>query len=155
MTTETAPDPQIEAWSDRLEAELTEAGMEQAQARAYRRAFELGLTRVISQVATRKELQDGLAAVRQELQDGLALSRKELQDGLVLSRKELQDGLALSRRELQEGLAAVRQELHAAVAQLRQETKDAAADVKRELRFYMLLNIAFFGSLAGLIASRL
>ena len=111
MTTETAPDPQIEAWSDRLEEELTEAGMEQVQARAYRRAFELGLTRVISQVATRKELQDGLAAVRQEL--------------------------------------------HAAVAQLRQETKDAAADVKRELRFYMLLNIAFFGSLAGLIASRL
>ena len=100
MTTETAPDPQIEAWSDRLEAELTEAGMEPTQARAYRRAFELGLARLISQVPTRHEF-------------------------------------------------------NAAVAELRQETKDASEGVKRELRFYMLINIAFFGSLAGLIASRL
>ena len=88
MTTETAPDPQIEAWSDRLEEELTEAGMEQVQARAYRRAFELGLTRVISQVATRKELQDGLALSRQELQDGLAQLRQELHAAVAQLRQE-------------------------------------------------------------------
>ena len=64
MTTETTRDPVIEAWSDQLEAELVEAGMDQPQAHAYRQAFELGLTRVISQTATRQELQDGLAQVR-------------------------------------------------------------------------------------------
>lgn len=67
MTTETVPDPTIEAWSDRLEEDLVEAGMEQPQARAYRYAFELGLTRVISQTATRQELKDGLAALKSDL----------------------------------------------------------------------------------------
>ncbi len=68
MTTETPPiDPIIEAWSDRLEDDLVEAGLTQAQARVYRLAFELGLTRVISQTATRQELKDGLADLREEI----------------------------------------------------------------------------------------
>ena len=58
MTTETPPaiDPTIEAWSDRLEEELIEVGMEPRQARAYQRAFELGMTRVMSVMATKDEL---------------------------------------------------------------------------------------------------
>ncbi len=64
MTTETVRDPVIESWSDDLEEGLVETGMDQASARAYRQALELGLTRVISQTATRWELQDGLAQVR-------------------------------------------------------------------------------------------
>ncbi len=70
MTTEaTTRDPVIEAWSDDLEEGLVEAGMDEASAHAYRQAFELGLTRVISQTATRQELQDGLAQVRGEVRD--------------------------------------------------------------------------------------
>ncbi len=67
MTTETWPDHTIEAWSDRLEEQLTDAGMVSQQARAYRLAFELGLTRLISQTATKQELKDGLADLRDEL----------------------------------------------------------------------------------------
>ena len=73
MTTETTPDPIIAAWSDRLEEDLAEAGMEQPQARAYRLAFELGLTRVISQVATKQELRDAIADLRDELRRELEL----------------------------------------------------------------------------------
>ena len=78
MATETPPDPTLDAWSERLEQQLAEAGMEQAQARAYRLAFELGLTRVISQTATRQELKDEIAAVREEI----AAVRQDLKDGL-------------------------------------------------------------------------
>ncbi len=68
MTTETPPiDPIVDAWSDRLEDDLVEAGMAQAQARAYRYAFELGLTRVISQTATKQELKDAIAGLRGEM----------------------------------------------------------------------------------------
>ena len=67
MTTETWPDHTIGAWSDRLEEQLTDAGMVSQQARAYRLAFELGLTRLISQTATKQELKDGLADLRDEL----------------------------------------------------------------------------------------
>ena len=67
MTTETRPDHTIEAWSERLEEQLTDAGMVSQQARAYRLAFELGLTRLISQTATKQELKDGLADLRDEL----------------------------------------------------------------------------------------
>ena len=67
MTTETPPiDP------------VVEAGLTQAQARVYRLAFELGLTRVISQTATRQELNDGLAMSRQDLQDAIAGLRGEM-----------------------------------------------------------------------------
>ena len=89
MTTETAPDPTIEAWSDRLEAELTEAGMEQPQAKAYRLAFELGLTRVISQTATRQELKDEIRSLRQELKDEIAAVRQELKAEIAQLRGDL------------------------------------------------------------------
>ena len=56
MTTETPPvDPVAEAWSDRLEDDLVEAGMDQPQARADRYAFELGMHRLMSVVATKQE----------------------------------------------------------------------------------------------------
>ncbi len=96
MTTETVRDPVIEAWSDNLEEGLVEAGMDEASARAYRQAFELGLTRVISQTATRQELQDGLAQVRQELHDGLAQVRAEM--------KQMGDQLRAEMREMRDQL---------------------------------------------------
>lgn len=146
MTTETAPDPTIEAWSDDLEEELVEAGMESSQARAYRRAFELGLTRVLSQTATKHELQDGLAMSRKDLQDGLAMSRKDLQEGLAQSRQELRDGLAQSRQELQD-----------AVAQLRAEMRDMRKELQREMEIrgrYLILSMTVgFGILAGLMGA--
>ncbi len=107
MTTETTRDPVIEAWSDQLEEELVEAGM----ARAYRRAFELGLTRVISQTATRPELQDGLAQVRQELQDGLAENRREFRLGLSDLRCEMIDMRDDLRREMDVRFAALEKRL--------------------------------------------
>ncbi len=86
MTTETPPvDPITEAWSDRLEEDLVEAGMETDQARAYRFAFELGLTRVISHTATRQELKDGLTELRQEM--------REMRDDLRGEMREMVDGL--------------------------------------------------------------
>jgi len=58
MTTETAPapDPVIHDWSDNLEEELVVAGMEPPQAKAYSRAFELGMMRVTSVVSTKQDL---------------------------------------------------------------------------------------------------
>ena len=100
MTTETVPDPVIEAWSDRLEERLTEAGMEPAQAEAYRAAFELGLTRVISQTATRQELQDGLASLRQEMRDLEAALRAEIRQSSADLRTELQREIDNLRREM-------------------------------------------------------
>ncbi len=97
MTTETVRDPVIEAWSDHLEEGLVEAGMDEASAQAYRQAFELGLTRVISQTATRQELQDGLAQVRRELQDGLAQVRAEMRE----MRDQLQREMDLRFDEMQ------------------------------------------------------
>ena len=85
MTTETTPDPTTEAWSGRLEAQLAEAGMEQAQARAYRLAFELGLTRVTSQTATRHEFNAAVAQLRQEI----ANVRQEIKDAAAGVKREL------------------------------------------------------------------
>ena len=73
MTTETAPDSVIQAWSDDLEQELAETGMDQPQARAYRRAFELGLARLLTVVATKQELKDGLAELRDTLRRELEI----------------------------------------------------------------------------------
>ena len=80
MTTETPPvDPAIDVWSDRLEQDLAEAGMEAEQARAYARAFEFGMTRVLSVMATKQELKDGLADLRDQLQREMELRFTELQ----------------------------------------------------------------------------
>ena len=100
MTTETIPDPTIRDWSTDLEVDLVQAGMEPEQARAYRRAFEFGMNRVLSVVATRQELKDEIAAVRQEI-------------------------------------------------------KQAVAGLRSEMRFYMLLHLGFFGTLLGVILSKL
>ena len=78
MTTETAPDPTVEAWSDNLEEELVEAGMEQAQAKAYRHAFELGMARVMSQFATKQELRQAILDLRDDLRREMADLRDDL-----------------------------------------------------------------------------
>ncbi|MDE2746314.1 MAG: hypothetical protein OXI41_10095 [Chloroflexota bacterium] len=78
MTTEATPDPIIAQWSESLEADLTEAGMEQAEAHAYRQSFELGLNRLMSVVATKQELKDGLADLRDQLQREMELRFAEV-----------------------------------------------------------------------------
>ena len=78
MTTETTPDPIIAQWSETLEAELTEAGMEQAEAHAYRQSFELGLNRLMTAVATKQELKDGLSDLRDQLQREMELRFTEV-----------------------------------------------------------------------------
>ena len=110
MTTETAPDPTIQAWSDNLEEELVEAGMEQPQAKAYRHAFELGLPRVISQTATRQELLDDLAELRRtmvEIQSQLAqtATKQDLRD--YGTKQDLMD----ARDALQREIAGLRSEM--------------------------------------------
>ena len=81
MTTETPPaDPAVDAWSDRLEGELIEAGMEPAQARAYQRAFELGMTRVLSVMATKQDL----LLTKQDLQKSIDELRSEMRFQLLL-----------------------------------------------------------------------
>ena len=107
MTTETPPDPIIAAWSDRLEEELTEAGMEQAQARVYRQSFELGLTRVISVVATKQELKDAIADLRQELKDAIADLRDELRREMDIRFAELDKRLRLLTWAVALGFAGV------------------------------------------------
>ena len=77
MTTETPPvDPVVEAWSDRLEDDLVDAGMDQPQARAYRYAFELGMHRLMSVVATKQEL----LQVKHDLQREMDHLRQEMRD---------------------------------------------------------------------------
>ncbi len=133
MTTEAMRDPVIEAWSDNLEEGLVDTGMDQASARAYRQAFELGLTRVISQTATRQELQDGLAQVRVELKESAAQGRQELQDGLAQVRLEMREGFAQLRVEMQDGLAQVRVEIKEMGAQLRVEMQGIQDQLQREM----------------------
>ena len=74
MTTETAPDPIIHDWSNDLEQDLVETGMEQPQAKAFARAFELGMMRVLSVMATKQEL----FLTKQELKDEIANLRREM-----------------------------------------------------------------------------
>ena len=93
MTTETPPaipDPVIHDWSNDLEAELTESGMEPPQAKVFARAFELGMTRVLSAVATKQEL----FLTKQELQKAIDDLRQEF-------KQDLRDGLDRLRNELQ------------------------------------------------------
>ena len=135
MTTETAPDPTVEAWSDNLEEELVEAGMEQAQAKAYRHAFELGLTRVISQTATRQELQDGLAELRQTMLD---IERRLAQ---TATKQELLDGLDQLRQQI------VDIQLNYAT---KQDLKDAIAGLRNEMRFLLLVG---FGIVTALLSA--
>ena len=71
-------DPQVEIWSDNLEEELVEAGMEQAQAKAYRHAFELGMARVLSQFATKQELRQAILDLRDDLRREMADLRDDL-----------------------------------------------------------------------------
>ncbi len=78
MTTQQA-DPTLDIWSERLEEDLAEAGMEEPQAKAYRLAFELGLTRVLSQTATKQELKDGLADLRDQLQREMEIRFSDIQ----------------------------------------------------------------------------
>ncbi len=141
MTTETVRDPVIEAWSDDLEEGLVEVGMHEEHARAYRLAFELGLTRVISQTATRQELQDGLAQGRQELQDGLAQGRQELHEGLAQVRGEmgelrgemgkLGDQLRAEMKEMGDQLRAEMKEMG---GQLRAEMKEMGGQLRAEMK---------------------
>ena len=93
MTTETAPDPIIHDWSNDLEAELVEADMEPPQAKAFARAFELGMTRVLSVVATKRELRDEIVALRQELRAEIAGLRQEL-------KQEIKDSADRVRSEM-------------------------------------------------------
>ncbi len=108
MTTETVRDPVIEAWSDDLEEGLVEAGMDEASAHAYRQAFELGLTRVISQTATRQELQDGLAQVRAEMGE-LRREMQRLGDRLRAEMQGIQDQL---QREMDQRFGELQKRLN-------------------------------------------
>ncbi len=88
-------DPSVERWSDDLQEELVEVGMEQRQARAYRRAFELGLTRMLSVMATREEFFKVRDDLRQEIRD----LRKELRAELRETVRDLREEIArLERR---------------------------------------------------------
>ena len=80
MTTETPPiDPVVHDWSSDLEEELAEAGMETPQAKAFARAFELGLTRVLSVTATKQDL----VLLRQEFKQDLLGVRQEFKQDLL------------------------------------------------------------------------
>ena len=79
MTTETPPvDPVIHDWSNDLEGELVEAGMDQPQAQAFARAFELGMTRVLSVMATKQELRELRLELKQDLQREIDRLRSEM-----------------------------------------------------------------------------
>ena len=116
--------------------------METGQARAYRYAFELGLTRVISQTATREELKDGLATGRQELNEGLAATRQELKDGLAELRSQIRE--MASKQELKDNIADVRREIR----DLRDELN---ARLDRMERRFLLWGGGVFGLLVALV----
>ena len=79
MTTETPTiDPVVHDWSSDLEEELVEVGMEPPQARAFARAFELGLTRVVSVMATKQELLLMKQELKQDLQKSIDDLRGEM-----------------------------------------------------------------------------
>ena len=84
MVTEPA-DPQIDYWADNLEEELVEAEMDPPQAKAFARAFQLGMSRVLSVMATKEEL----LLTKQELQRGLDQLRAEIHREIDLLRHDL------------------------------------------------------------------
>ena len=96
MTTETAPDPIIHDWSNDLEAELVETGMEEPQAKAFARAFEPGMMRVLSVMATKQDLLE----TKQELFQTKQELKQEFKDGIGNLRSELKDEIANLRREI-------------------------------------------------------
>ena len=100
MTTETAPDPIIHDWSNDLEQELVETGMEDPQAKVFARAFELGMMRVLSVMATKEELFQTKQELKQEFKDGIGNLRSELKDEIANLRSEVKDEIANLRREM-------------------------------------------------------
>ena len=70
MVTEPA-DPQIDYWADGLDEELVEAGMDPPQAKAFARAFQLGMTRALQHCVTKEDLRyaDRQAARRDASRD--------------------------------------------------------------------------------------
>ena len=79
MTTETAPDPVVRQWSDELEQELAEAGMEDPQAKVFARAFELGMNRVLSVLATKEELLQTKLDLQREIDNLRNELRREME----------------------------------------------------------------------------
>ncbi len=128
MVTEPA-DPQIDYWADNLEEELIEVGMEAPQAKAFARAFQLGMTRVLSQTATKADLT--VLATKEQLQ---------------MTREDLQRGLDQLREDLHRGLDQLRAEFHCDFDEFR-------ADIDRRFRtLYWIMAIGFSGMFALMAA---
>ena len=85
MVTEPA-DPQIDLWADTLEEELVEAEMDPAQAKAFARAFQLAMSRVMYQFATKADL----IMVRDDLRREIGALREEMQHEIGGLRAEIQ-----------------------------------------------------------------
>ncbi len=149
-------DRQVDVWSEHLEEELIEAGMEPPQAKAYRRAFELGLTRVLSQTATKQEL----LLTKQELQDSIDRLRADMHHELDRVHREiaqLRDDTHREIGQLRSEMAQLRAEMHHEIDQLRDEMGQLRDDLRREMGIrsgYIILTMTIgFGIMAGLMGA--
>ena len=77
MVTEPA-DPQIDYWADDLNEELVEAGMDPPQAKAFARAFQLGMTRALQHCVTKEDLRYEIDKLRAEMHREIASVRREI-----------------------------------------------------------------------------
>ncbi len=77
MVTEPA-DPQIDYWADGLDEELVEAGMDPPQAKAFARAFQLGMTRALQHCVTKEDLRYEIDKLRAEMHREIASVRREI-----------------------------------------------------------------------------
>jgi hypothetical protein len=64
-------------------------------------------------VATKRDLDAGLAATKRDLDAGLAAVKRDLDAGLAAAKRDLDAGLALLRTELQGDLARLEARFHA------------------------------------------
>ena len=138
MVTQTS-DPVIREWSDDLEGELVEAGMEQAQAKAYARAFELGMMRVMSVMATKDEL----LLTKEELQKSIDDLRSEMKDAIAGLRGETKDAIAGLRGETKDAIEGLREQLQREMGIRFGELKDRLD--RMEHRFYWFIGITWAG----------
>ena len=77
MVTEPA-DPQIDYWADDLNEELVEAGMDPPQAKAFARAFQLGMTRALQHCVTKEDLRYEIDKLRAEMHREIGALRDEV-----------------------------------------------------------------------------
>lgn len=102
-------------------------------------------------VATRRDLEAGLAATGRDLEAGLAATRRDLEAGLAATRRDLDVGLAATRRDLESGFTAAKRDLDSGLALVEERlTARLHQELATQLRVMVFAVISSIMAVAGL-----